>query len=775
MANKSKIDEYIQFIIPPLLVILLTVSIIQIFFDMGPFSLFIELLDLLVMIIFAVDLYYRWKETPQLLPYLKKHWIDIIATIPFNYIFLGVNYLVFTRGIKIITVVSKTAYIARFAKFFKFLKIGARLPRFLKIRHLVKPVTGKKVQPHEKEMKGILSFKVILLITINSIMGTGIFFLVSAGARYAGPASLISWVILSIISIYIAMCFSELTSMFPKAGGVYEFGKQAFGRFWSFILGWSTAIAGSVTISMLLLGALRYLLPIEYSIYYTPIAIGLILLFNYIAYRGLQTSTIMLVSFSIVTICTVLAVIIPGFFTFNPQNFTPFFVFPTINILLAIFFIAETFFGWESAVFLSAETKNPTKVMPRALILGTIIIAIFAFFLALTGMGAIPWDEFAKSSAPLRDLGTVYFGGVGTVIFTILVFTSIIGAVAAWIVTAPRLLMSIAEDKLFFVQFARIHPKYKSPYVSIIFQTILISTLVIIGAGSYETLLHLLIPLIIVVYSGVLLSVVILRFKEPNLARPYKAPIGKFGPILTIMFMGFLLYMFISETHNALDLIKISGFLITLGVPAYFFIEMFYEKEYIIGRINFFAKLSHHSSNIPFPRPLFNEIMHYIGPFTKNTVLLDYNCGTGSFLKKIIRDKKPYKKIFAFDNSKESLNLLRENIPEVHKNKIEVVYRESWKIPTKKVKGTNAFVSFNSLGYVKDIPQFLKHLNEILPKNGTFCFFINHNIVNVTPNALVVEDHKLVKNIFIKEGFDVHYIKKKKLFRERIFIYGTKL
>ena len=97
------------------------------------------------------------------------------------------------------------------------------------------------------ELKSTLSFPVILLITINSIMGTGIFFLPALGAKIAGPMSIISWLILSIISIYIAMCFGELASMFPKSGGVYEFCKQAYGSFPSFIIGWMTLIAGNMS------------------------------------------------------------------------------------------------------------------------------------------------------------------------------------------------------------------------------------------------------------------------------------------------------------------------------------------------------------------------------------------------------------------------------------------------------------------------------------------------------------------------------------------------
>jgi len=418
MVN-NKLDKFIQDIIPPALVALLTVSIIEMFYDVGRFSFLIDVFDLFIIAIFATDLYFRWFETPHLSSFIKKHYLDIIATIPFNLIFIGIDYLAFTRALRGVRIVS------RFAKYTKFLRLTrfvARAPRFLRMRKHLKKVSIKKVQPHEKQMKGVLSFKVILLVTINSIMGTGIWFLTASGAKYAGPASLISWGVLSIIAIYISMCFSELTSMFPKAGGVYEFAKQTYGRFWSFVIGWTTSIAGSVTISMLLLGALQYAIPAQYSNFYVPIAIGLVLLFNFIAYRGMQSSTYMLVGFALLTIGTVIAIIVPGFFHFNISNFSPFFVFPAMSMFLAIFFIAETFFGWESAIFLSAETKNPTKVMPKALIGGTIVISIFALLLTLTAMGAIPWQTYGESAAPLRDLGRIYFGGIGGILFTVLVF-----------------------------------------------------------------------------------------------------------------------------------------------------------------------------------------------------------------------------------------------------------------------------------------------------------------------------------------------------------------
>lgn len=764
--QKSELDKIVQLLIPPLLVVLLILSIIEVFYDVGKYSFIIDLFDIFIISIFIIDLYFRYQEYKNKLDFFKNHYLDIIASIPFNLIFIGIDYLNFTRALRGFSTISKGI------RYLRLLKFVTRVPRFLRIRSHIKKAKIRKTQPHEREFKGVLSFKVILLITVNSIMGTGIWFLTASGVKHAGPASLISWLILSLIAVYISMCFSELTSMFPKAGGVYEFAKQTYGRFWSFVVGWTTSIAGSVTISMLLLGALQYMIPMKYSFTYIPVALVLIFIFNFIAYKGMQTSTYMLVTFALITIATITAIIIPGFFQFNINNFNPFFVFPTMNILLAIFFIAETFFGWESAIFLSAETKNPKKVMPKALIIGTIIIAIFSLLLTLTAIGSMPWQIYGDSVAPLKDLGDIYFGNIGTIAFTILVFTSIIGAVASWIVTSPRLLMSIAEDKLFFVQFAKIHPKYKSPYVSIIFQSIIISVLVFIGSGSYETLLHLLIPLILVLYSMILLSVSILRFKKPNLQRPYKAPFGKIGPFITIGFMIFLLYMFLTKTHHALDLIRISASLILFGVPAYFAIELFYDSKYVLLRRNIIAKFLHYYNMIPLPRKAFDTILSLVGKLDRKRIL-DYDCGVGSFTRRIIKRKIKYKKIYAVDKSKEEIKVFKEKIANKNFKNIDIKYRSSDRIP-KNVKKINVFFSFNSLGYVKNISKFLKSLSPNLAKNAKFCFYIRHNAINVTPNAIIVEDENKIKDIFKKEKFKVKYLRKKRFFKEEIFIYGSK-
>ena len=769
--EKSFTDRVVTLLIPPSLILLLTITIYDLFFTTSPLiSLAVNIFDAYIIILFAIDLYYRYKEINHFGLWTKKYLLDIIATIPFNFLFAGIQGLALTQGLK------GFKLLRVFLRGGKLLRLVARLPRFLKLRE-VKGAKNPTVnhKKHEETMQGVLPFKVILLITVNSIMGTGIYFLTAAGAKHAGPASLISWAVLSLISLYIAMCFSELTAMFPKAGGVYEFAKQAYGRFWSFAIGWMTAIAGNVTIAMLLLGALQYLIP-NHPQYYIPIAIVLIVAFNLVAYMGMQTGVFVLVSFALVTLATVLGLIIPGLFRVDMANFDPFFVLPSFSIILTIFFIAETFFGWESAVFLSAETKDPSKVMPKALIIGTIIIAILALLLSFVSMGLVPWQSYGNSAAPLADLGGALFGGTGSLIFTILVFISIIGAVACWVVTSPRLLMSVAEDKLFFVQFAKVHPKYKSPYVSIAFQVLTLIVLVIIGSGNYETLLHMLVPIILAIYSAVLLAVVILRFKKPKLKRPYKVPFGKVGPVITVLFMLFLLYMFIQETHHAWEILKISLALVLFGVPAYFFIELFYEIEYVTIRRNFLARLRHHFNKIPKPQPAYKKILSVTGPYKKNTVIVDSNSPMGVISHMIHNKGHAYKKHHIFCSSTEERIFLKHIIADQkRKHKVDIHKTKIGTVP-KVVNKADVFISHNDLSHAENVSKYLNKVAKILPKGAKYCFYVTHHFLDVSPNSNIIENKKELLKLFKKAGFtgNVKYAITKYPLKEDIFVYGKR-
>lgn len=625
------------------------------------------------------------------------------------------------------------------------------------------------------ELKKVLSFRVILLITVNSIMGTGIFFLPAVGAKYSGPASIIAWAILSVIAIYIAMCFAELTSMFPKEGGVYEFCKQAYGRFWSFIIGWGTLIAGNITIAMLIVGAIQYLLPVHIIWAKVLFSLTFVFIFNYIAYRGMKTSSVMLVTFGFITMGTLLALIIPGLASMKLSNLSPFFVFPVSSIFITIFFIAETFFGWETSTFLAAETKDGARVMPKALIYGTIIIAVISLLFVISSLGVMPWQTFAKSSAPLSDLAAVHFGNAGSTIFTLLVFLAIIGSVAGWIVAAPRLILAMAKDKLFMPQFAKIHTRFYTPYKAIILQTILTSILVFIAAGSYMTLLHLLVPIVLIIYSAVLFSLTILRDKKPHLKRYYKVPFGRVGPLVIILFNAFLLIMWLKETPGAAHIMRLGLSLLFLGMPVYFLLEMYYNPKAIRKTNNVLAYVALFTERIMLPLKVRKEIIKLIGSLKGKTVL-EFGCSVGTLTMHLAEKVGKKGKIYATDISERDLSITQKRLDKRGHKHITLFHdpRHHTRVHPD-VPNVHVVISVGMLGYMQDPLKMLTHMNKLLKKGANVCFVDYDKFFDIIPNIDWLSDDEAIKLLFEKCGFKIKIKREQGFAWKYIYIYGKKV
>lgn len=643
-----------------------------------------------------------------------------------------------------------------------------------------------------------MSYPTIFIITISSIIGTGVFFLPAIGMRETGPATLISWTILSFIAIYVSTIFGELTSMFPNEGGVYEFCKQAFGRFPSFIVGWIAILAGNVTISMLIVGAIQYLLPytgtlellgfvFDAKYFKLAICIFFILIFNYITYRGIKVSATMLVAFGVITLSALFSLIIPGLIN---MDFSSLFVSSTgsstfmpggwFSIFVGIYIIVETFFGWESATFLAGETKNGEKVMPKAMFYSTIVIAIICFLLVITAMGSMPWDVFGSSLAPLSDLGAHHYGATLGSIFVIIIYVSIIGSVAAWIVSAPRLLLAMADDKLLPGQFRKIHPIFKTPYKAIFFQTILTSCIVIVGFESYEFLLHMLVPLATILYCGVMISLLVLRKTKPEHKRYMKTPFANIGIPIVLVFLISLIFLWASETHGAWSTLSFSGSLVVLGLPIYMLVEVYYNPKSIVKINDFFARFTLFTENVSIPKKIINKIFLYIGDL-KNKTVLEYGSNIGSITIPLLKEVGEHGKVYATDISIKHLNITKKRVKKYFKNEPHIY--ESLKImhddeqmlrihPS--IPYADVIVSFGMISYVQDMKKILKDMHNILPENGEICLIEYADYFNIIPNADWLTSDEEIKQMFLNSGFSVRVIREKGLLWNYILIYGVK-
>jgi len=624
------------------------------------------------------------------------------------------------------------------------------------------------------ELKKVFGFKSILLIIINSIMGTGIFFLGAVSAQVSGVSSIISWLIMSIVAIYISTVFAELCSMFPSSGGVYDFCKKTYSKSVSFIIGWMTFLIGNITIAMLMVGAIQYLIAGNVKMIIIPISVFFLVVFYGFAYFGMKTSKVMLVAFSIITLFTISALIIPALFNLDPSNYSGITLNNKYLILLTVFFIAETFFGWESAALLTGEVKDGKKVVPKAMVIGTVIICFISLLFIISTYGSVNIVEYANSSAPLSYIAKMLYGEGAVNIFTLLVYLAIIGSVADWAVSSPRLLLALAKDKLFLPQFASIHPKYFTPHKAIIFQACVSIILVVIGAGSYHTLLELLVPLLFIVYSLVMLSVVILRFKKPEMERYFKAPFGTIGPLLIIIFFGFLTYIWIGHSPNSLATLKLSLSLILIGIPIYFLLEMYHDPKMIVGVNDFFAYITLFTEKIFLPMRVRKELLFLLGS-VKNQKVLEFGCSVGSLTLHLAEVVGPGGKVFATDLSERELVIVRRRLEHKGHSHVEVMHDPNLHSRVHKyVPEVDHIVSVGMIGYVQEVEKVLLGLNSRLKVGGRIVILDYDKFFYIIPNIPWLTKDAEIKHIFKKCGFNVGVVRKRGIAWQYIYIYGIK-
>ncbi|MBI4018413.1 MAG: amino acid permease [Candidatus Aenigmarchaeota archaeon] len=606
----------------------------------------------------------------------------------------------------------------------------------------------------------------LLLLAVNAILGTGIFFLPAVGAAYAGPASLVSWAVMGVAAILISMCFAELVSMYPKAGGVYEYTKKAFGEFWSFVIGWTAWIVANITIAMLVVGSLYYLLPAQSMPFYTAASLLIILLFNYVNYRGIDWSSKLLVFFGVVTLASVAAIIFPGLPAVNHANYSPFFVFPAASIFLAIYFISETFFGWETTTYLAEEIKDVRRTLPRMLVIATCLIAVISILVAYVSLGVSDWKEFSGQQAPLVFIASKIFGGGFAPLFAVLVFIPLIGTAAGWIVSSPRLLYAMARDRLLLKGFEKIHPKYRTPHNAIVFQTIASSLITVIGLGSYLVLISLLIPLVLIVYSAVLLSVVKLSGKK--IARGYVSPFNDKLPLLLVAFNAMLMMTWLELVPGASGILALGVLLVLMGFPLYMLMKLQHDKKFIEKVFDDISFLWDKAFPVWYGKKETDFVLSKLS-LRDNSRVLDYGCGSG-ITTLAVAEKARKGTVVAVDISKGQLERALNKVKNAGMPNVVFVKESEAAFP----KGSfDAVVCVGTLEYLDEPRKELRKILAPLKRGGTFSFLSFGRSFGLPASDFLSSEQQL-KKLFTGMGVSFSVRKEKKKFAEYYYVWGRK-
>ncbi len=625
------------------------------------------------------------------------------------------------------------------------------------------------------ELKRTLGFWTILSMAVTSILGTGLFFGSAIGAKYAGNLSVIAWILLVIVAVYIAACFGELVAMFPTAGGIYEFSKQAYSKFISFQIGWIGWIVTVAGFALLSVAAIDYLTPPEFpAVYKMVIAAIFIIALNLVTYFGMEASSVMINTFAVMTFVVLFSVLIPGLFRINSGNLSPFFTHPFSVVFLALFFIVESFFGWEQATTLAEETKDPEIVIPRALVLGTLIVGLIGIAMSLIGLGMLGWQNLSQTNAPLAAFAGIIYGDIGKLILSMGIYLAMIGSAAAGIISAPRLLLAMSRDKQFLPQFAKVHPSYNTPSNAIILQTIVGILVVLLGFGSYESLLALLVPLALIIYVSMMLAIPWLRIKKPDISRPFRVPFGKVGPLVVVAFFAAIVVMWMRYSDNAVSTFVLAMSLTFISFPIYFLIEMYYDSKAVTQINDFFAPVTLLTEKFFFPKSTREQIMKLLGNI-KGKKVLEYGCSVGTLTVELADAAGPDGIVYATNSSlRESKITYRRAIKKGYTNVRVVHHPNQAMFLHPALPDVDVVVSVGMLGYVRELNKVLFDINRRLNIREKILFVEYDKYFGIIPNIPWISDDKKIEERFRENGFNVAVIRKKGLLWENVFIYGVK-
>ncbi|QKX02556.1 APC family permease [Wolbachia endosymbiont of Dirofilaria (Dirofilaria) immitis] len=338
-------------------------------------------------------------------------------------------------------------------------------------------------------MSNKIGFLTVFALVISSQIGSGIFMLPVSIAPY-GIYSLISWIISGTGAVSLSLVFATLCAKFPETGGPHIYTKYAFGSTVAFFVGWTYWVISWVSTTALVIVGVGYLTPFFYEdVQSVRLLLGLLLLtvITLINLREIAAAGRVELLLTVIKVSVLLAIPMVALCFFDRNNFI---ISEKISNLTISQILARStlltvwcFVGVELATAPAGSINDPAKTIPKAVVLGTICVAIIYFINSFTIMGLINGNDLANSKAPYVDAIRVMFSGSWHLIISIIAFIFCVGSLNSWVLSSGQVAFGLAEDKLMPQFFAK-RNKHGSPFLGIVTSSIGTAILLILTSSN---------------------------------------------------------------------------------------------------------------------------------------------------------------------------------------------------------------------------------------------------------------------------------------------------
>jgi basic amino acid/polyamine antiporter, APA family len=431
------------------------------------------------------------------------------------------------------------------------------------------------------------------LITIGAVIGTGIFITSADIVRVLphGGLLLLVWAVGGLLTLAGALTYAELGVVYPDAGGIYTFLKEAYGPLWGFLYGWASflvimsgGIAALAVAFGIYFGSFFPFFSIDHVLLAVPVggwtwtlsggqaaAVGAIVVLTAVNYLGVREGAALQNFLTLLKVGAIVAFVGLGFAL--PARHAVGLAAPLPGLGAGALFTAFgvgmvaalwTYDGWYGLTFSAGEMRNPGRNLPVGLIAGCAVIMVLYLGLNVVYLRALPLDALAATPRIGETAAAALFGGWGGRAVAAAVVVSTFGCLSATILYSSRIYMAMARDGVFFRSLAAVHPRFKTPGRSLWAQSGW--ALVLTVSGTYEQLYTYVVFAAIVFHVAAGAAVFVLRRKRPDAPRPYRA----WGyPWVPGLFIAATLVL-VANTLWEKPVESLWGLgLVALGLPAY--------------------------------------------------------------------------------------------------------------------------------------------------------------------------------------------------------------
>lgn len=391
-------------------------------------------------------------------------------------------------------------------------------------------------EPNNEGLKRVIGTRALIAATINLTIGAGIFALPADVAGYLGTASWMAYVVCITLLMLMLLCFVSLGTKFTATGGAYVYVEKAFGPYAGFLINslywFGYAVMAVAAVANLFVDSLSVFIPVLKTT--TGRIFALALVFGFISWinvRGVKHASRLVEINTLAKLLPLAVLIVAGCFMINPDNyawngFPPLGQLGSVSLLLFFAFGG----GAETVINASGEIRDPVKTIPRGLLTGAFLVFLIYLTIHLVAQGVLGSDLALYKEAPLAKVAERAIGPFGVSLLLAGAAISCFGLVSGDLLASPRLLFAAARDGMLPKFLSKVHPKYATPYWSVIVYASVGFILSI--SGGFRELATLASAALLLIYVGVIFAQIKLR--KVNTENSFNIPGGLLVPILAL-------------------------------------------------------------------------------------------------------------------------------------------------------------------------------------------------------------------------------------------------